>query len=112
MSGKIVIAAYRAKPERKEELLEIMKKKRAFMLKEGYYSTRAPIVMASSIDPDLVIEVIEWTSEDAISKAHSDSRVMEIWKEMDEICYEIGSKPESFPEAGHSFPNFEPLNLY
>jgi hypothetical protein len=33
-------------------------------------------------------------------QAHSDSRVLEIWKKMDEICYEIGSRPDSFPEAG------------
>jgi hypothetical protein len=32
MNSKIVIAAYRAKPERKEELIEIMRTKREFML--------------------------------------------------------------------------------
>ncbi len=112
MNGKIVIAAYRAKPERKEELIEIMRTKREFMLNEGFYSPRDPIAMTSSIDPDLVIEVFEWTNNEAISKAHSDSRVLEIWKKMDEICYEIGSRPDSFPEAGNSFPNFEPLDPY
>ena len=112
MSGKIVIAAYRAKPENKKQLVEIIKTKREFMLKEGYYSHRTPISMTSLVDPDLVIEVFEWTSSDAISKAHSDSRVLEIWKKMDEICYEIGSRPDSFLEANQSFPNFEPLDPY
>lgn len=110
MSGRIVIAAYRAKPEKMNELLEVLKAKRKFMLEAGYYSPRAPITMASMKDPDLVIEVFEWTSLEAISSAHEDRRVLEIWGKMDEICYEIGSRLDTFPEAVQSFPNFKPVD--
>ena len=112
MNARVVIAAYRAKQERMNDLLEILKAKRKFMLDAGYYSPRAPITMASMKDPDLVIEVFEWTSLEAISSAHEDSRVLEIWGKMDDICYEIGSRLDSFPEAMQSFPNFEPIDPY
>ncbi|MBK6504587.1 MAG: hypothetical protein IPG02_02710 [Ignavibacteria bacterium] len=112
MSGRIVIAAYRAKPEKINDLLQILRAKRKFMLEAGYYSPRAPITMSSMKDPELVIEVFEWTSLEAISIAHEDSKVLEIWSKMDEICYEIGSRLNSFPEAMQSFPNFEPVDPY
>ncbi len=112
MNSRIVIAAYRAKQERMNDLLQILKAKRKFMLEAGYYSPRAAISMTSMKDPELVIEVFEWTSHEAISSAHEDSRVLEIWGKMDDICYEIGSRLDSFPEAMQSFPNFEPIDLY
>lgn len=110
MNGRIVMAAYRTKPEKMNDLLEILEAKRKFMLEAVYYSSRAPITMASMKDPDLVIEVFEWTSLEAISSAHEDSKLLEIWGKMDEICYEIGSRLNSFPEAMQSFPNFEPVD--
>jgi hypothetical protein len=112
MNARIVIAAYRAMPEKMSDLLEILRAKRKFMLEAGYYSARAPITMTSLKDPELVIEVFEWTSLEAISSAHEDSKVLEIWSSMDEICYEIGSRLDSFPEATQSFPNFEPVDPY
>jgi hypothetical protein len=112
MKARIVIAAYRAKPEKMNDLLEILRTKRKFMLEAGYYSPRAPITMTSMKDPELIIEVFEWTSLEAISSAHEDSRVLEIWGNMDEICYEIGSRLDSFPETMQSFPNFEPIDPY
>ena len=69
MNSRIVIAAYRAKQERMNDLLQILKAKRKFMLEAGYYSPRAAISMTSMKDPELVIEVFEWTSHEAISRS-------------------------------------------
>ncbi len=110
MGGKIVIAAYRAKPGNLQALLDIIKLKRRFMLAAGYYTSREPIMMNSSADNNLIIEVFEWAGMKAIEEAHANPEVHKIWDKMYEICEEVGSTLRSFPEAGVTFPLFEPQN--
>ena len=110
MGGKIVIAAYRARSGQRQSLLDIIKLKRKFMLSAGYYTAREHIIMKSSKDGDLIMEVLEWTSQNAIDEAHANPEVLKIWNKMDEICTEVGSTLDSFPEASSPFPGFDPLN--
>lgn len=109
MSEKVVMAAYRARHGRFEELCSIVKEKRDFMVGAGYYTERAPYLLVSEEDPDLLIEIFEWKSLEAIDNAHKDPSVHEIWGRMDGICSEVGSRPETFPGASVSFPLYDNL---
>jgi quinol monooxygenase YgiN len=60
MSGVIVIVAYRPKPGKEAELLELVRTRVPTLRKEGLVSDRAPIMMRAR--DGTIIEVSEWKS--------------------------------------------------
>lgn len=62
------------------------------------------MLLRSPVDQSYV-EIFEWTSADAASKAHFDPRVLALWDELGEVAtYKTLSQ---LAEAGEMFPHFE-----
>ena len=67
MPGVCVIVAYRPKPGKEAELLEIVRSRVPTLAKEDLVTDRAPVMMRAK--DGTIVEVSEWKSREAIEAA-------------------------------------------
>jgi hypothetical protein len=104
-SGRtIVIVAYRPKPGREADLLQLTHEHVPLLRAEGLATDR-PVTCCTAHD-GTIVEVFEWEAG-GIDKAHANPRVLEMWKRYAEACDIVPLK--TLAEAGEMFAGFEPL---
>jgi quinol monooxygenase YgiN len=105
MAGIIVIVAYRPKPGREAELLEIVRSRVPTLRKEDLVTDRVPVIMRAK--DGTIIEVSEWKSHEAIEEAHQNPRVLAMWDRFFAVC---DCMPlNTVPESATMFAGFEPI---
>ena len=77
MPGVCVIVAYRPKPGKGDELLEMVRSRVPTLQKEGLVTDRAPTIMRAR--DGTIVEVSEWKSREAIDAAHRNPNVLAMW---------------------------------
>ena len=105
MPGVCCIVAYRPKPGRENELVDVVRNRVPTLRKEGLVTERVPIIMRAS--GGTIIEVSEWKSAEAIDAAHSNENVLKMWSKMFELCDCVPLK--TLAEAEEMFASFEPI---
>src|SRR5436305_4128360 len=78
MNGVIVIVAYRPKPGKEKDTLELVRSRVPTLRKEGFVSDRAPTIMRAR--DGTILEVSEWKSREAIDAAHKNPNVLAMWE--------------------------------
>ena len=73
MSGVCVIVAYRPKPGKEKELLDLVRSRVPTLRKEGLVTDRVPTIVRAK--DGTIIEVSEWQSQEAIDAAHKNKNV-------------------------------------
>ncbi len=106
MPGVCVIVAYRPKPGKEAELLELVRSRVPALRQEGLVTERAPAIMKSR--DGTIIEVSEWKSREAIEAAHKNPNVLALWDKFFAICECVPLN--TLPEAKDMFAGFEPLD--
>src|SRR5215470_1004146 len=106
MSGVIVIVAYRPKPGKEIELLELVRNRVPTLRKEDLVTDRAPTIMRAR--DGTIIEVSEWKSQEAIDAAHKNPNVLAMWNKFFEVCDCIPLSQLS--ESAELFAGFEPVS--
>ena len=103
--GRCVIAAYKSKPGREEQLLAAVRKHRGVLRAENFISDKPSHVMRAG--DGTIVEVFEWLSSEAIERAHASAAVRALWAEFDAACefVPIGRLAES----QQMFSEFESL---
>src|SRR5258705_9790680 len=101
----IVIVAYRPKPGRESETLDLVRNRVPTLRKEGLVTDRTPTIMRAR--DGTIIEVSEWKSQEGIEAAHKNPNVLAMWNRFFEVCDCIPFR--TLGEAEEMFPNFEPL---
>ena len=105
MSGVVVIVAYRPKPGKENELVDLVRRRVPTLRKEGLVSDRVPTIMRSR--DGTIIEVSEWKSREAIDAAHKNPNVLAMWNKFFAICDCIPLN--TLAEAKEMFAGFEPV---
>jgi len=105
MSGVVVIVAYRPKPGKEKELLELVRSRVPTLRKEGLVTDRVPTIIRSR--DGIIIEVSEWKSPEAIDAAHKNPNVLAMWNKFFAICDCVPLK--TLAEAEEMFAGFEPM---
>ena len=105
MKGIIVIVAYRPKPGKETELLELVRNRVPTLRKEGLVTDRKPTIMRAR--HSTIIEVSEWKSQEAIDAAHKNPNVLAMWDKFFKLCDCVPLK--SLREAEEMFAGFEPI---
>jgi quinol monooxygenase YgiN len=105
MSGVCVIVAYRPKPGRDKELVDLVRGRVPTLRKEGLVTDRAPIIMRAR--DGTIVEVSEWKSKEAIEAAHKNENVWKLWNKFFELCDCVPFK--TLAESEEMFPNLEPI---
>ena len=106
MSGVVVIVAYRTKPGKENELIDLVRSRVPTLRKEGLVSDRVPTIMRSR--DGTIIEVSEWKSREAIDAAHKNPNVLAMWNKFFAICDCIPLN--TLAEASELFTGFEPIH--
>ena len=105
MPGVCVIVAYRPKPGKGDELLELVRRRVPTLRKEGLVSDRAPTITRAR--DGTIVEVSEWKSREAIDAAHKNPNVLAMWEKFFAVCECI--KLNKLAEAKETFAGFEPV---
>ena len=105
MNGVCVIVAYRPKPGKERELLELVRNRIPTLRKEGLVTDRVPTIMRAR--DGTIVEVSEWKSREAIDAAHKNSNVLAMWEKFFAVCECVPLK--TLPEADDMFAGFEPV---
>jgi hypothetical protein len=103
--GEFVIAVYKPKEGREQELAEIVRRHVPILRAEGLVTDRPAYAMRSS--SGAVVEVFEWLSKEAIDRAHTNPAVAKLWEEFGAVS-DYGTLAE-LPEANQMFAGFEPI---
>ncbi len=106
MPGVCVIVAYRPKPGKGGELLELVRSRVPTLRKEGFVSDRAPTIMRAR--DGTILEVSEWKSREAIDAAHKNPNVLAMWERFFALCDCVPLN--TLAEAGEMFAGFEPVD--
>jgi hypothetical protein len=101
----ISVACYRPKPGCDAALLELVRDHLPPLRGQGLVTNRASIMMRAS--DGTIIEIFEWVSQEAITAAHSNSVVLELWKRFEAVCSYV--TPCNIAEFQTTFAHFEPI---
>jgi hypothetical protein len=100
-----VIACYRPLPGKERELRVAVQDHIDVLRTEGLVTERQPIVMRAA--DGTIVEVFEWSSQQAIEAAHDNVAVLALWKRFESVCtYE---RLGQLAEANQLFSAFEPV---
>lgn len=105
--GIVVIACYRPKPGKVDQLVEEMRRHVPTLRELDLVTDRQPIT-AQAAD-GTVVEVFEWRSQEAIDSAHANPTVLAMWARYDECCEYVPIT--EVPEAAQLFSPFAPLEI-
>jgi quinol monooxygenase YgiN len=105
MNGVIAVVAYRPKPGKEQELLELVRSRGPTLRKEGLVTDRVPTIMRSR--DGAIVEVSEWKSREAIDAAHKNPNVLAMWNKFFAVCDCVPLN--TLPEAGDMFAGFTPI---
>lgn len=105
--GRFVIAAYRPKPGREEELMGAVRRHMEVLGSEGLVTGRGSWVMRAG--DGTVLEIFEWRSAEAIAEAHESAAVQALWGEFGEVCDYVPLT--SLAEAQEMFAEFEGVEM-
>src|SRR5436309_8254553 len=84
MKGVVVIVAYRPKPGKEKELLDLVRNRVPTLRKENLVTDRQPTIMRAR--DNTIVEVSEWKSREAIDDAHKNPNVLAMWNKFFAIC--------------------------
>ena len=102
----VVIVAYRPKPGKDAELLQLTRKHVPLLRAEGL-ATERPVIACQAKD-GTVVEVFEWVAG-GTERAHSNPAVLALWKRYAEACDILPLT--SLAEASSMFASFSPIDL-
>jgi quinol monooxygenase YgiN len=105
MSGIIAVVAYRPKPGKEQELLELVRSRVPTLRKEGLVTDRTPAIMRSR--DGTIVEVSEWKSREAIDAAHRNPNVLAMWDKFFAVCECVPLN--TVPETADMFAGFTPV---
>src|SRR5438552_8244734 len=108
MSGVVVIVAYRTKPGKENELIDLVRSRVPTLRKEGLVSDRVPTIMRAR--DGTIIEVSEWKSREAIDAAHKNPNVLANWEKFFALCdclppNTLAEARECLPASSRSIPS-------
>jgi hypothetical protein len=102
----VVIVAYRPKPGKEADLLQLTREHVPLLRAEGLATDR-PVIACLAAD-GTVVEVFEW-ADGGVVRAHSNPAVMGLWKRYAEACEIV---PLSLlAEVSDMFASFRPIDL-
>jgi quinol monooxygenase YgiN len=105
--GLFVIAAYRPKPGKERELLDIVRDHMPVLRAQNLITDRPMYVMRAK--DGTILEVFEWKSKEAIDAAHHNPAVAALWERFHQCCDYTPLK--NIAESGEMFANFEPVEI-
>ena len=104
---RFVIAAFKPKSGREQQLLAVVEKHWRILQEQNLVTSRPRYAMQAT--DGTILEVFEWRSPEAIEQAHHNPAVLALWSEFEASCEYVPLA--SLSESTHPFSEFKPLNF-
>ncbi len=104
--GLISIAAFRANPGMEADLLRVIDDRLPLLRRLGLATDRPAINCRSA--GGVIITISEWSSREAIDKAHHTPEVGALWERFFACCEWV--KLDALPESHDDFATFEAIS--
>jgi hypothetical protein len=104
----VVIGAYRARASREAEVELLLRRHIPTLRSLGLATDRLGVLLRCLEEP-VFLELFEWAAPDAVTRAHEETAVKEIWDAL-ELAAEFISL-SALPQSDRLFPHFQPLSL-
>lgn len=104
--GDMVIAVFRPKPGREDDLLALTREHVPILRRLGLATDRPALAMRSK--DGMIVEVFEW-KDGSIATAHEHPEVLAMWSRYEIACDYVTL--DALPEAKDLFAQFEPIDL-
>ena len=105
--GQFTIAAYRPRPGKAQDLLQLVREHHGVLRREGLATDRPPYVMQAT--DGTLLEVFEWTSSGSSNDAHHNAVVQALWARFNTACEYVSLSALS--ECQAPFASFVPVPL-
>jgi hypothetical protein len=105
-SCTVVIVAYKPKPGKEADLLQLTREHIPLLRAEGLATDR-PVIACQAKD-GTIVEVFEWVAGGA-ARAHSNPAVLKLWERYAAACDIVPLA--TLPEVSTMFASFTPLEL-
>jgi len=102
---KIVIVAYKPKPGKEAELLELTREHVSILREQGL-ATNHPTTICKAAD-NTIVEIFEW-APGGMERAHTNPVVQDLWKRYAAVCDYI--PVNALNECGQMFASFDPTD--
>ena len=94
-----MLASYQVKLEDQSDFLkELLATERAYR-EEGFITDKPIIRMRSKIDPEFILEIIEWVNCQAFQDVQENDRVMSHWGKLESLWKNGGFGLDKIPES-------------
>lgn len=103
MASEYVISVYKAHEGKEKDVEKLLEKHSSLLRKEKFITERPYMVLRSPID-GAFIEIFEWASEKAVSRAHNHEGVMKLWDDLGVVANFMTLA--DLKEAKSKFPAF------
>jgi quinol monooxygenase YgiN len=104
---RILIAAFKPKPNREVELLQVIADRLPLLRKLGLATDRPNITMRAA--DGTILDVSEWVDQAAIDRAHELPEVHALWRRYEACCEYVNL--DTLAEAHHPFATFDAVAL-
>jgi quinol monooxygenase YgiN len=105
--GKFVVVAYKPKADKDQQLLDAIREHLEVLRSQQLATDRPAYVMQAG--DGTILEVFEWQSAEAISRAHSNPAVQALWAKFGEACDYIPLA--SIAECQQMFAEFNSIEM-
>lgn len=102
-----VIAAYRPKPGKDQELRRLIREHRRTLSRAHLITSRPSMVLRARSDGTL-LEIFEWISSKAADEAHQHPAIRAMWNKLAKVADFVPLS--AIQEAGKAFSHFEAVN--
>ena len=109
ITTQYMIASYRVKPADQNKFLNELQSTETAYQKAGLLSDKSIIRMTSRVDPEFIIEIIEWIDSQAFAAAQENSDILGHWGRLEEIWLDGGFGFDHVPESKNPWATFNPL---
>ena len=105
--GRFVIAAFQPKPGMQDRLLAVVARHWGVLRAQSLVTDKPSHAMRAA--DGTIVEVFEWTSAEAIERAHGNIAVQALWEEFVAVCDYV--PVGGLAECQHMFSEFEAVEF-
>jgi hypothetical protein len=102
----VVIGVYHARPGREAETEALLRRHVPTLRRLGLATDRLGIVLRTPTEA-VFLELFEWSTADAVDRAHGEAAVQEIWEALESAAEFVSLS--HLPQSDKLFPLFEPV---
>jgi hypothetical protein len=108
-NGQFVTATYQVPIENQAAFVDVLKEAEGVMRGAGLITVWPAVRMRSKKQPDLILELFQWTDDTSFDKAQETPAVLELWGQLEGLWTDGGFGVDRFPESGDFWAQYDSI---